>query len=127
MSSPKKPPSRQMQALNQAVARVAQKYSDPNLMDLAQELGGSQPMERTAMSEKQSNVVLELRTLARKAFITFREQDAARLRDAADELERLRAALTYVAGLPSADPLTGQLAVTAARAALKCANLIEKS
>ena len=127
MSSTQKPPSRQMQALNQAVARVAQKYSDPNLMKLAQELGGSQPMEGTAMSEKQSDVVLELRTLARKAFITFREQDAARLREAADELERLRAALKYVAGLTGADPLTGQLAVTAARAALKGANIAEKS
>ena len=35
------------------------------------------------------------------------------------ENERLRAALKYVASLPGADPLTGQLAVTAARAALK--------
>jgi hypothetical protein len=84
-------------------------------------------MEGTAMSEKQSDVVLELRTLARNAFITFREQDAARLREAADELERLRAALKYVAGLTGADPLTGQLAVTAARAALKGANIAEKS
>jgi hypothetical protein len=79
------------------------------------------------MSEKQSDVVLELRTLARKAFITFREQDAARLREAADEFERLRSALKYIAGLPGADPLTGQLAVTAARAALKGANLAENS
>ena len=79
------------------------------------------------MSEQQTDTILELRTLARKAFITFREQDAARLREAADELERLRAALTYVAGFPGADPLTGQLAVTAARAALKGANLAEKS
>ena len=45
------------------------------------------------MSEQQTDTILELRTLARKAFITFREQDAARLREAADELERLRAAL----------------------------------
>jgi hypothetical protein len=51
----------------------------------------------------------------------------ASLEDAADEIERLRAALKYVAGLPGADPLTGQLAVTAARAALKGANLAEKS
>ena len=51
----------------------------------------------------------------------------ALLEDAADEIERLRAALKYVAGLPGADPLTGQLAVTAARAALKGANLAEKS
>jgi hypothetical protein len=45
------------------------------------------------MSEQQTDTILELRTLARKAFITFREQDAARLREAADALERLRAAL----------------------------------
>jgi formylglycine-generating enzyme required for sulfatase activity len=51
----------------------------------------------------------------------------SRLREATNELERLRAALTYVADLPSADPLTGQLAVTAARAALNGANLAEKS
>jgi hypothetical protein len=50
-------------------------------------------MEGTAMSEKQIDAVLELRTLARKAFITFREQDAGRLREAADEIERSRAAL----------------------------------
>jgi hypothetical protein len=43
------------------------------------------------MSAQQADIVLKLRTLARKAFITFREQDAARLREAADELERLRA------------------------------------
>jgi hypothetical protein len=35
------------------------------------------------------------------------------------ENERLRAALKYVASLPGADPLTGQLAVRAARDALK--------
>jgi hypothetical protein len=36
----------------------------------------------------------------------------------ADEIERLRKALKYVASLPGADPLTGQLAVTTVRAAL---------
>jgi hypothetical protein len=44
-----------------------------------------------------SDIVLELRTLARvietKAPATLGEQDAAHLREAADELERLRAAL----------------------------------
>ena len=39
--------------------------------------------------------------------------------EAADEIERLRAALQYIASLPGADPITGSLAVTAARAALK--------
>jgi hypothetical protein len=48
-------------------------------------------------------------------------------RSSADEIERLRAALMFVAGLPGTDPLIGQLAVTAARAALKGANLAEKS
>jgi hypothetical protein len=74
------------------------------------------------MSEKQTDIVERLRADAKIQSIV-----RASLEDAADEIERLRAALKYVAGLPSADPLTGQLAVTAARAALKGANLAEKS
>ena len=59
--------------------RVAQKYSDPNLMKLAQELGGSQPMEGTAMSEKQSDIVERLSL----------SSDPEKL-EAADDIERLR-------------------------------------
>ena len=74
------------------------------------------------MSEQQADIVERLRADAKIQSIV-----RASLEDAADEIERLRAALKYVAGLPGADPLTGQLAVTAARAALKGANLAEKS
>ena len=49
------------------------------------------------MSEKQSDIILELRTLARlietKAPATFGDQDAAHLRAAADEIEVLRKAV----------------------------------
>jgi hypothetical protein len=52
------------------------------------------------MSAQQTDIVLKLRTLARlietKAAVTWREQDAAHLRNAADELERLRAVLSAV-------------------------------
>jgi hypothetical protein len=50
------------------------------------------------MSENQTNIILELRTLARlietkAGSLTFNEQDAARLRAAADEIELLRKAV----------------------------------
>jgi hypothetical protein len=66
------------------------------------------------VSTEQTDIVERLRADAKIQSIV-----RASLEDAADEIERLRAALKYVAGLPNADPLTGQLAVTAARAALK--------
>jgi len=104
----------------------------------------------------------ELRVMARlmetKASITWREQDAAQLRKAADEIERLRAALRIeewrkilndlVAGERAENerlraalsgillwwdrpngPSRGRLVylIEAARAALKGANLAEKS
>jgi hypothetical protein len=100
-------------------------------MQLAQEIRGTAQLpnaagnailnrEQLAMAE--SDIVARLRADAKIQSIV-----RATLEDAADEIVRLRAALIYVAGLPGADPLTGQLAVTAARAALKGANLAEKS
>ena len=54
-------------------------------------------MEGQAMSKEPTNIILELRTLARlietKAPATFGEQDAAHLRAAADEIEVLRKAV----------------------------------
>ena len=76
-------PSRQMQALSRAVERVGIKHSDPKLMQLAQELAGSQPMEVKAMSEKQSDIVARLRDTI--------DQDRNIVFEAADEIERLRA------------------------------------
>jgi hypothetical protein len=50
-----------------------------------------------------TDIILELRTLARlmenKAPVTFRAEDAAKLRKAADELEDLRAAMDQSAKL----------------------------
>jgi hypothetical protein len=75
------------------------------------------------MSEQPIDIILELRTLAEnKAPVAWREQDAANLRKAADELERLRAALSQIldvlAGLgPNPDPV--EAAEEIARAALK--------
>jgi hypothetical protein len=49
------------------------------------------------MSEQQADIVERLRADAKIQFIV-----RASLEDTADEIERLRAALKYVAGLPSA-------------------------
>ena len=54
-------------------------------------------MEGQAMSKEPTDIILELRTLARlietKAPATFGEQDATHLRAAADEIEVLRKAV----------------------------------
>jgi hypothetical protein len=67
------------------------------------------------MSEQQNDIVLELRTLAHlietKATVSPKEQDAAQLRKAADELEDMRATLDKSAKLALA-------AVHAERAAI---------
>ena len=79
--------------------RVAQKYSDPNLMKLAQELGGSQPMEGTAMSEKQSDIVERLSLSSDPEKLEAADEIEtlrALLVDQYDEIERLRAALRKI-------------------------------
>jgi hypothetical protein len=100
-------PSRQMQALSRAVERVGIKHSDPKLMQLSQELAGSQPMEGKAMSEKQSDIVVRLRDTI--------DQDRNIVFEAADEIERLRAALREMLFEAS----TIQRAAEIARAALE--------
>jgi len=74
------------------------------------------------MSDIVDDCVLELRTLARlietKAQVTFREQDAATLREAAEQIKRLRAALANVVKAWDS-PGSINNAVEIARAALK--------
>jgi hypothetical protein len=79
------------------------------------------------MSEQQTDIILELRTLAllieTKASVTFGEQDAAKLLEAADEIARLREALeglvAYLDGQAYRNYEQESELLMAARAALK--------
>jgi hypothetical protein len=87
-----------LQAAGRAFLKVGLKYNDQQMLASAQRLLEEAQRrhleaQTKALEQSSTDIVLELRTLARLA--TFGEQDAAHLRAAADEIERLPRTLAH--------------------------------
>jgi hypothetical protein len=108
-----------LQAMGRAFARVGLHNKNPQMLAAAQRLvslSNQQPTEGPTMSEKQSDIAERLRVMA-DDLVLYKEIDtgADDMREAADEIERLRAALREILFEAS----TIQQAAEIARVALK--------